>query len=200
MGMSPTRIGLALTAALLLMPTAALPQAAVSFGPADLQGLLQSFVSSEYGRGFRHLGDERDFDHGHVLYAAGATRPTAILYHTQELAHQGAADFGYVNPDARNWLQWVDGGAVVNAAAFERREYPATASWEWFKLRRLPALTARRTIVEEMLDPRRLGFSPAVSRQWTFTKADCAASAGVSSRISVRLPSGEDVCLALEVL
>src|SRR5579885_2216559 len=54
-----------------------------------LQGLLQGFVTAEYGRVFRHLGDERDFDHGHLLLVDG--RPVAILYHTQETGYAPAS-------------------------------------------------------------------------------------------------------------
>lgn len=201
MGVPPTRIRAYLAAALLLIAAPVVPQnSSSSFGPAELQRLLQGFVSAQYGRSFRHLGDERDFDHGHVLYAAGSDRPAAILYHTQELAHEAQPGFGYLDPAGRNWLQWIDSGKIVNAAAFERHDYPSTASWDWFKLRRLPALTERHTIVEEMLDPQRIGFEPSQGRQWTFTRTDCARHASSDSRISVRLPSGEDVCLALEVL
>ena len=81
---------------------------------AGLESLLQRFVDQSYLVGFRHLGDERDFDHGHLLYDA-AGKPLAILYHTQELARGRApdSDFGYVNPEARNWIQWLDDGRVV---------------------------------------------------------------------------------------
>jgi hypothetical protein len=181
----------------------AVPQTALSFGPAELQPLLQRFVDAEYGKAFRHLGDERDFDHGHVLMAQGNARPVAILYHTQELAHREApgSDFGFLPSKERNWLQWTDTGQVENASAYERRSYPSSASWDWFKARELPALSARGTITDVMLDPARLGFEPASTRQWTFTAVSCSEPAENSRpRISVRLPNGQPVCLSLEVL
>src|ERR1700722_10749946 len=75
---------------------------------AGFESLLQRFVDQSYLKGFRHLGDERDFDHGHILFDASG-KPVAILYHTQELAlgQPRDSEFGYLNPETRNWIQWV---------------------------------------------------------------------------------------------
>ena len=158
------------------------------------QSLLQGFVDQAYLKGFRHLGDERDFDHGHVLHD-GEGRPIAILYHTQELAFYQKADseFGWVNPGARNWIQWIADGKVENAGAYERLSYPRGAIWDWFQMSELPNLKKHRTILDKMLDPDRVKIDPARTKQWVFTKAECGAG-----RLSVTLPSRERVCLSLQ--
>ena len=168
---------------------------------ARLQALLQEFVTSAYGRGFRHLGNERDFDHGHLLLDAKTKAPVAILYHTQELAHDATEpDFGYVDASARNWIQWLDGRGIENANRYERTEYPRSATWDWFVAAQLPKLRARHTILDKMLDPLLLGteLAPA-SLQWTFTRTDCgsAPADGDSNVIGVLLPDQTQVCLTL---
>jgi hypothetical protein len=168
---------------------------------ARLEALLQSFVDAAYGRGFRHLGDERDFDHGHLLLNAKTLAPVAILYHTQELAHAAKTpDFGYLDASARNWIQWLDGRGIENADRYVRTEYPRTAAWNWFVAADLPKLRARRTITDKMLDPDRLGaeLAPA-SLQWTFTRTDCgpARTDADSNVIGVVLPDRTPVCLSL---
>jgi len=164
-----------------------------------LQDLLQSFVSAEYGRGFRHLGDERDFDHGHLLIDAKTGAPVAILYHTQELAHEAAsAEFAYLDAAGRNWIQWLDGRGVENARRYERAVYPRSGSWDWFVARDLPKLRARRTITDKMLDPALLGVELSASRQWAFSRVDCGADADAASNVlRVSLPDRTPVCLAL---
>ena len=170
--------------------------------PARMQSLLQGFVDKLYLKAFRHLGDERDFDHGHVLYAPGSKTPVAILYHTQELAQDEPAgsEFGYVDPAARNWIQWVDRGGIESADAYQRREFPDTAYWRWFKAERVPVLRRYHTIVDKMLDPARLGAETNESLQLVFTRFDCGAPPAPlpgQSPIDVRLPTGERVCLSL---
>jgi hypothetical protein len=161
----------------------------------EFQSLLQRFVNDEYQKSFRTLGDENDFDHGHFLFsAASPERPVAILYHTQELTHDESMD-----PAARNWIQWVDRGTVESAQRYERKEYPRTATWDWFIARELPALRARHTILDKMLDPALLGTDISESRQWVFTRVDCLSTppAPDSNLIQISLPSGPAVCLAL---
>lgn len=165
-----------------------------------LRDLLQSFVTDGYGKCFRHLGDERDFDHGHFLLDAKTGAPVAILYHTQELAYAPAApDFGYLDTAARNWIQWLDGRGIENARRYERSTYPHTASWEWFVARDLPRLKERYTIIDKMLDPALIGEPLAPGLQWTFTRVPCgkAAADDDSAVIDVTLPDKTDVCLAL---
>lgn len=161
---------------------------------ARLSGFLQRFVSSGYDRGFRRLGEEQDFDHGHLLLAAETDAPVAILYHTQELKAVEGLD-----PGARSWLQWLDGRGVEDARRYERRAYPRSADWDWFVLRQLPGLRARSTVTDRMLDPGRLGTELGSSVQWTFTRTPCGAKAPdpASAVVRVSLPDGAPVCLAL---
>lgn len=189
----------------------ALPLAASAQSPAPaqlplsraaFQGLLQSFVSQEYLKGFRHLGDERDFDHGHLLFD-GQSKLVAILYHTQELAgdHSKSDGFGFIDPGARNWIQWVSDGRVENAARYQRASYPSTATWDYFRVLELPALQSHHTVLPKMLDPK-LGIDPAKTAQWVFTRVSCSASAPEASSSSmgemkVVLPNREEVCLSL---
>ena len=165
--------------------------------PRRLEGHLQRFVDRLHLKAFRHLGDERDFDHGHILFDAATGRPFAILYHTQELAadEPAGSDYGFVDADARNWIQRLDRDQIENASAYLRETYPAGADWNWFKTERLPALARYRTIVDRMLDPGKLGAATGRSLQWVFTRRDCAAPRPEASAISIRLPDGERVCL-----
>lgn len=157
-----------------------------------LQGLLQSFVASGHGRSFRNIGDENDFDHGHVLIdRTGAA--IAILYHTQELAADEPS--GYLDAEGRNWIQWVDGRGIENAKLYERAEYPRTPAWDWFVSRDLPRLRGRHTITDKMLDPALLGSELADSLQWTFTRTACSPA---PRQIGVVLPDRTTVCLALD--
>ena len=172
--------------------------AAPALSPTRFQGLLQNFVDRAYLKGFRHLGDERDFDHGHLLFD-GQSKLVAILYHTQELAgdHRRGSDFGYIDPGARNWIQWVDDGRIENAARYLRKDYPATAAWDYFRALELPALRARHTVLPKMLDPK-LGVDAAKTAQWVFTRVQCAGPApAAAGGLRVVLPNKEEVCLAL---
>lgn len=161
-----------------------------------LQGLLQRFVDDGYGKSFRHLGDERDFDHGHLLFSDG--KPVAILYHTQETAHAPVSpDYGYLDTQGRNWIQWLDSSSVENARRYERTSYPRSGVWDWFLYKDLPALKERHTITDRMLDPVLLGRTISESRQWTFTRVGCADTGEADPEIlKIRLP-GRSVCLAL---
>jgi hypothetical protein len=181
--------------AALVAPAALAARAALS--QAQFQGLLQNFVDQAYLKGFRHLGDERDFDHGHLLFD-DQSRLVAILYHTQELAGDHAGDdFGYIDPEARNWIQWISDGRVENAARYLRKEYPSTATWDYFRVLELPALKARHTVLPKMLDPK-LGVNAEKTRQWVFTKVSCAgAPASEAGGLRVVLPTKEEVCLSL---
>lgn len=193
---------LSLLLALGAAATARGAQPAGGLEPARMQSLLQGFVDKLHMKAFRHLGDERDFDHGHVLYAPGTRTPVAILYHTQELAQDEppGSDFGFLDPGARNWIQWVDRGVIENADRYERRTFPDSAYWRWFQAERVPVLRRYRTIVDKMLDPARLGADTSDSLQLVFTRFDCAAppppTAG-KEPIDIRLPTGERVCLSL---
>jgi hypothetical protein len=169
--------------------------APAAFGKPEFQALLQRFVNEQYLKSFRDLGVEDDFDHGHLLFdAKSPQRPVAILYHTQELS-----DYPDMDHSARNWLQWVDRGTIEDAARYERKDYPHSAYWDWFKYRELAALRRRHTILDKMLDPALLGAEVSQSRQWVFTRVACPQSrpGADSDLIRIALPSGSVVCLAL---
>lgn len=171
-----------------------------SLGKPELVGLLQRVVDQLYMKGFRHLGDERDFDHGHFLFDASG-RPVAILYHMQELAlHEprGSA-FGYLDPGKRNWIQWLADGRVENAERYRRKSYPKTAEWDWFREAELPDLELNHTILDKMLDPALVGLDPSKTKQWVFTRIPCRAGtfAPDSPDIRVLLPTKRPVCLEL---
>jgi len=177
-------------------------EAPAGIEPARMQGLLQRVVDKLYLKAFRHLGDERDFDHGHVLYGAGSKTPVAILYHTQELSQDEPAGsaFGVLDSGARNWIQWLDRDAIENANRYQRESFPDSAYWRWFQAERLPSLKRYHTILDKMLDPERVGAETADSRQLVFTRFDCASPPAPrpgNTPIDIRLPSGEKVCLDL---
>jgi hypothetical protein len=171
-----------------------------ALGRMELESLLQRFVDRSYLKGFRHLGDERDFDHGHLLFDPSG-KPLAILYHTQELAlgQPLGGEFAYLNPEARNWIQWIADGRIENAARYKRRDYPRTAGWDWFRAEELPGLEKHHTILDKMLDPALLDVDVAKTKQWVFTRVPCAGSSPSADAKGLRilLPTKEAVCLAL---
>jgi hypothetical protein len=164
------------------------------------QSLLQGFVEQSYQKGFRHLGDERDFDHGHILSGADGT-PLAIMWHTQELAlyEPAGGEFGYVNARARNWLQWIADGRVENADRYLRKTYPSGAAWDWFRASELPGLTKNHTILDKMLDPELVAIDPEKTVQYVFTRVDCGGTSTPPGAADMRvvLPTSEAVCLSL---
>lgn len=160
-----------------------------------LQALLQSFVDKTYLKAFRHLGDERDFDHGHFLFASGApgAAPVAILYHTQELAYYAAAGSAYawLDPNGRNWIQWLSDGRVENARRYLSAD-PGPLPFD------PAALKSHHTILAEMLDPSAFGTRRLVSRQVVFTRESCPSRVDPSSTLVIRMPGGpRRVCLSL---
>ncbi len=173
---------------------------AANIGKDEFQSLLQGFVEQTYQKGFRHLGDERDFDHGHILSGADGN-PVAVMWHTQELAlyEPAGGEYGYLNPQGRNWIQWISDGHVENADRYERKSYPVGAAWDWFRVSELPALRKNHTILDKMLDPELLSVDPAKTVQYVFTRVDCGAASGApdSSGMRVMLPTREPVCLSL---
>jgi hypothetical protein len=186
-----TRATVLLASALLAAP---LTGTAAELAKGDFQHLLQAFVGQEYQKGFRHLGDERDFDHGHVLSRADGT-PVAIMWHTQELAlyEPAGGEYGYLNPQGRNWIQWIADGRVENANRYQRKSYPSGAAWDWFRVSELPALRKNHTILDKMLDPELVAVDPGRTVQYVFTRVDCARE----PEMKVVLPTNEPVCLAL---
>lgn len=175
------------------------PAAAPAFPLAakDLEDLLQKFVDRVYLKGFRHLGDERDFDHGHILCDA-ASRPLAILYHTQELAkgEPAGSPYAYLDPARRNWLQWLDDGRIEDAAGYRRVAYPSGPSWNLFRMTELPGLDDNGTILDRMLEPSRVPLDVTKTAQWVFTRVPCGDAPPAAS-LRVVLPDRQPVCLSL---
>lgn len=83
--------------------------------------------------------------------------PTDFLF---QLSKQ--RDYRYVNSDMRNWIQWMDGGQIVNATQYvdESRRTPQWSTWE----------TRQHTIVPEMLS---LGFTVGEQMQFPFSEVRC---------------------------
>lgn len=158
----------------------------------QLNVLLQQFADQVYGKGFRELGEERDCDHGHLLYSTDAARPFAVLYHTQEVPAPGP---NTRRMPARNWLQWVGTGRVEDARRYLRTSYPATAYWDWFQTSELPRLKPRGTVVHQMLDPMLMGTQVAESRQWVFTRVACDGPPPTSRTLQILLPDRRHICL-----
>lgn len=190
---------LALAAALLLARPAQAPASPSALPPrvdaARLQALLQSFVDKTYLKAFRHLGDERDFDHGHFLFASAApgAAPVAILYHTQELAYYAAkgSAYAWLDPEGRNWIQWLSDGRVENARRY-LSAHPGP----------LPvdprALSRHHTILAAMLEPSAFGARRLLARQVVFSREACPARLDRSSTLVIRLPgAARRVCLSL---
>lgn len=190
--------------ALASLPDEPAPRLREALGSREPQLRLQAFVDAAYAKGFLHLGDERDFDHGHLLFApsTGAAAPMAILYHTQELAslyhrsRPGGA-YDYIDRRARNWLQWLDGsGRIEDARRYARTDYPDTPAWRVFRESELPRLRACHTVTDKMLDPAALGAPVARSVQWVFSRVGCPApGADAPDLLHISLPTGERVCL-----
>ncbi len=170
----------------------------------ELRSLIQTAVDTMYLKGFRYLGDPRDFDHGHLLYTteqpltAGAMPPVAaILYHTQEdafdyhIQHPGSR-FDYVDRWARNWVQLIHSKKVGNAQNFVLKNLDYNYEINHF------------TIHEDMLDNKLIGveLSRGYSKQFLFEDVssknipyECRGDK--SNLVSIRIPSGEYKIIAL---
>ena len=159
--------------------------------PAErLQEYLQRFVSQVYGRAIENIGVPEDFDHGHLLYRQGRDgrpAPFAILYHLQEDASLAEEFQRRLDPDSRNWLQWIDSPErpAENARAYARQKQPAA----------FRSFAEANTIISLMLDPQLLGGQVVRDAQWSFRRADCGADHAYD--FEVRLPSSEALCLRL---
>jgi hypothetical protein len=188
---------------------------------AQVQALVQRFVDAKHGKAFRHLGDDQDFDHGHLLFKdKQGGRPVAVLFHTQERASRWSSEdpggkYDYVDKKGRNWIVWLDPDKPIeNARDYERAAYPDTPEWrEWVKLH-LEMYQGAFTITYDMLDPKKLGVDPdlgfpskRLNDQFNFHRTDCARLPRPlpedKAFIEVLLPAAspgaarERVCLAL---
>lgn len=183
-----------------------------------VEKLLNRFTQEVYGKGFRYLGVDQDFFHGHLLLERrqeGDKRVSyahAILYHTQEEAHaahwRGDVDpkYDYLNVTTRNWIQWLDeseerdGIVIENARVYldEKTKEP-----KQFFEEVPPQETLFYTIHSKNLDEQKLGFTVYADLQFTFNEESCE---GIQDNvygykqgpIRVVLPPSQTVCLNLQ--
>lgn len=177
------------------------------FTKERLTSLLQKAVDTMYLKGFRYLGDEEDFYHGHILYIKnidGQMEAVAILYHTQENAYNTHADrpgskYDYLNRKTRNWIQWLADEHVDNASTYKRISYPNTIEWRNYVKYNLPTFKERYTIHEAMLDPEYLGGEVCRSVQFAFYVFKNSGSKfdPESNIIQITLPTQQIILLAL---
>lgn len=160
------------------------------FSDARIERLLSLVTKAIQNTGYRHLGVEEDFFHGHVLFEErgfGEDRalvPRAILYHTQESAH--AAHWGegvdkkydYVDVTTRNWIQWFSDDPTTDGTVIENaRDYLDSTKKDPTPLFLVapPQHGEKYTIHSKNLDPERLGFTLYGEFQFDFRREDCAA-------------------------
>ena len=160
------------------------------------EGLLQRFADEVHLKGFRCIGEYDDLFHGHILFTKNNPRAAALLYHTQE----GAFDTrDYLDPAARNWIQWLDSEKPIeNANKYVRKagaSYPGSG-WDWRVYR------DHFTIGGRLLDPESMGGEVERNVQWDFLNVDCG---GVprpipsdSNVIEITLKDQGTVCLWMD--
>ncbi len=185
-----------------------------SFTDARLATLITRMAHATYGIGFRYLGVEPDWFHGHLIYeevgegADKQVRPRAILYHTQEDAHEHQwnrtpdSPYKYLNHANRNWIQWLtdswedDGLRIENARAYVNAHKKNPAVF----LHEKPVKGERYTIHSRWLDDEKLGFRKLGEVQFEF-HAICHEPVDPFYRrgpIRVKLPNGQEYCLVLK--
>jgi hypothetical protein len=176
----------------------------IDLSKEEFRSLIQAAVDVMYLKGFRYLGDPRDFDHGHIMFSdqpsltPGGSTVVMILYHTQEDAFYYNRDnpgsqFDYINPWARNWVQWRKNKKVENANKFLLEKLdPAN-----YKINHY-------TTHEAMLDQKRLGVKLFTGNSKMFVFSDVSdknipveCRGDLSNLIVINLPTGEYKTLAL---
>lgn len=152
-----------------------------------LNKLVQEFVNIQYKKSFLYLGDENDFDHGHVLYTREPSlnspdrlRAFAILFHTQEhaftysLSHP-KGKYSYIDKFGRNWVQFFDEstqklGPLLNAYTLVKNMLPNNERNQ----SSLENLRTHYTIRSEMLDEKKFPvayrFSVDFEKMYVFSK------------------------------
>ena len=183
-----------------------------------LQLLLQRFIDSQFEKAFRYIGDKNDFFHGHLLFTddlpldkEGRLEPFAILYHTQEDAHEHhlrdpGGPYDYLNPHTRSWVQMIDSqdkqsGPIFNAFQLMFDFFPNDADSH----SSLNATKERYTVFTTQLDTNK--FPAAYRRnivgqmQIEFYESNCEPEAnplfilyGIG-QISVEIPNQYTPCL-----
>lgn len=188
------------------------------FTMGRIESILNKFSAATFGTGFKVIGDTRDFFHGHVLFTAdnltpgGRMRPFAILYHTQEDAHDahwgdGKVDrkFDYIDVRTRNWIQWLDDAPEADGSRVENaRDYVNSALRDpsVFFGENTPVQGEHFTIHGRKLDAAKLGVKPIGEMQWEFYTMECAADGLKLDYFSrgparIRLPGQGDACLEI---
>ncbi len=160
---------------------------------SEAQRILQRFVDQKFGKGFKYLGENRDFFHGHFLFRKGdlESRPLAILWHTQERV--GESDYGpmeYVDRFGRNWIQFLDGDErIVNAYEFVDPE-----KWNSYAI----GFKRHYTLVEGVLNIDGEVEAPA-EFDIHFRRIHCESVPPMTdeelNRIEIILPNQETACL-----
>ena len=184
------------------------------FTEKRIEKLLQDVVDTIYHKGFRYLGVDEDFFHGHLLFTMdkltdeGRFFPFAILYHTQESAkhaHWGSKvdkKYDYLNVQTRNWIQWLDGR---HDRQIENARYYADESEKNLSLFfdvHDPIEGESFTIHAHNLSDAKLGYTIVGALQFEFYKSDCSDHPGLYTRgpVRVTLADGEEVCLLLSTM
>lgn len=181
--------------------------------PEHIQGLVQSMIDEVYEVGFRYVGVEEDFFHGHVLFTMdeltveNRMKPFAVLYHTQESAKRAHwtseidKKYDYLNVQTRNWLQWL-------TAEYESMKIENARAYVNTKLRddRIffeqiqPIKGEAFTIHGRYLDPEKLGVDVVGELQFEFFETPCHVETNslyTRGPITVFFPSGKKTCLKL---
>jgi hypothetical protein len=151
------------------------------FTKDEFQALLQDFVTDQYQKSFRHLGDIKDFHHGHIFYQYDGTSPGsrlapesvfpfAILYHTQEAANyysqkDPGGKYDYIDKAKRNWIQFFDPVTKKTQKIVLANAYAYSPS----DLEAHKPISQNYTIHPDMLDPKKFSYGLDIQRQVEFT-------------------------------
>ncbi len=148
--------------------------------PFRIEKLLNEFARHTYGKAFRFIGVEDDFDHGHILFEkkADGFYPRAILYHTQEFAYSAHwrknvdSKYDYINVTTRNWIQWLsDNEAIDGKQIFNAKEYLDPTKKDPSQFENLePQEKFHYTLNFPDLDPNKLGFKTVADLQFEFRR------------------------------
>lgn len=183
------------------------------FSNERIEKLLTLASGGMYLSGYRYLGEDGDFFHGHMLFeerkenGKSVLYPRAILYHTQEDAH--AAHWGergidpkydYLDPKARNWIQWLSDDPALDGVKIENARVYVDGSKrdpKQFFESKPPQKIWHYTIHSHQLDARALGFSVFSSLQFEFHTTACSYVPDIFNRgpFLVPIPHDDTACL-----
>jgi hypothetical protein len=166
-----------------------------------LQEIVQRMTDQVYGKGFRHLGEKKDFDHCHLLLGE-KQKPFAALCHTQEhAALYPDTDYDYVDREGRNWIVWLNGtNRIENAKSFRfdkkpKKWPPGSAEFDEY--------TKHYTVTPFMIDPKKMVHEQtAEDVEFFFTKTECLQVpknvVEQSNVIRIKQKDGSSMCLFIE--